>query len=316
MLSRIAESLFWIGRYVERADDTARILDIHLQRLSEDPFAQEELACRALLAIMNNPVPFTADDDESAVTVDRELVMRTLARDRNNASSIVGALVAARENARRAREIVSTELWEALNVTRNEVGHQAAILLPHHFFAWVRMRAAVVAGIMTSAISRDATWHFMILGRAIERADMTARLVTTQARLGEAGPGWITLLRSCGAHEAYLRAHRGRTDDESAAGFLLRDRLFPRSIVAALTAADNALQALEPGATVRGEGDEARRALGIVRTELEYGSLDDLLDNLPDVMMRVQRACAQAADAVRERYFPAMSRISWTKEAM
>ena len=310
MLSRIAESLFWIGRYVERADDTARLLDVHVQLLSEDPWAEEELACRSLLAIMDHPAP------PSTEVVDRELVVRLLARDRANPSSIAGSLVMARENARRAREILSTELWETLNTTRNEVSAQSLALLPHEFFTWVRGRAAVVAGITDSATSRDLTWHFMVLGRSIERADMTARLVTTQARLGPAGPGWTTLLRSCGAHEAFLRAYRGRADDDRAAGFLLRDRLFPRSIVAALTQADAALRDLEPPEAGRGAGDEARRELGIVRTELEYGHLDDLLANLPDVMERVQLACSRANDAVRRRYFPSVAATAWVKEAL
>ncbi|QAY71497.1 alpha-E domain-containing protein [Xylanimonas protaetiae] len=310
MLSRIAESLFWIGRYVERADDTARILDVHVQRLSEDPFAEEQIACRSLLAIMDHPAPPAEE------LVDRDLVVRLLARDRVNPSSIAGALVAARENARRAREIVSTELWECLNTTRNEVSTMAPSLIPHDFFAWVRQRAAVVAGIMDSATSRDATWHFMILGRSIERADMTARLVTTQARLGAAGPGWTTLLRSCGAHEAFLRAYRGRADDDRAAGFLLRDPLFPRSIVAALTQADAALRDLEPAEAGRGAGDEARRELGIVRTELEYARLEDLLERLPEVLERVQLACARASDAVKDRYFPAAATTAWVGEAL
>ena len=211
MLSRIAEALFWIGRYVERADDTARILDIHTQLLLEDPWADQDLTCRALLTIMDYPLP--ADD----VAVDSQLVLRLLARDRNNPSSLVGALIAARENARRARESISSELWECLNTTRNEASARANSMLPHDFFAWVRERAAVVAGIINSSTSHDATWHFIMLGRSIERADMTARLITSQARLGEAGPGWITLLRSCGAYEAFLRATRGNTEAEDAA---------------------------------------------------------------------------------------------------
>src|SRR5690606_17660723 len=99
MLSRIAESLFWIGRYVERADDTARILDAHLQLLLEDPWVEEDLACRSLLAVMGATAP--AED----VVVTRQDVLDTLAWDRTSPGSIAGSLTAARENARRAREI-------------------------------------------------------------------------------------------------------------------------------------------------------------------------------------------------------------------
>ncbi|MBD5787917.1 alpha-E domain-containing protein [Cellulosimicrobium terreum] len=310
MLSRIAESLFWIGRYVERADDTARILDVHLQALSEDPWAEEDLACRSLLAVMDHPAP------TDGTPVDGAHVLRLLGHDQLNPSSIAGSLVAARENARRAREIVSTELWECLNTTRNQVFGTIRNAPAHEYFGWVRERAAIVAGLMDSATSRDETWQFMILGRSIERADMTARLVTTQARLGAAGPGWTTLLRSCGAHESYLRANRGLASDERAAGFLLLDRLFPRSIVHALETAEACLRDLGPLEGRHGVADEARRELGIVRTGLEYGRLVDLLGELPESMEQVQLACSRASDAVRARYFPSGAVTTWVGEAL
>ncbi|HEU4465083.1 MAG TPA: alpha-E domain-containing protein, partial [Agromyces sp.] len=106
MLSRIAESLFWIGRYIERSDGTARILDVHLQLLLEDPWIDEDTACRALLSVMGSE----ADDD---IALGRNDVIALLAVDPRNPASIAHSITAARENARRAREIVSTELWEA-----------------------------------------------------------------------------------------------------------------------------------------------------------------------------------------------------------
>ncbi|WP_029288985.1 alpha-E domain-containing protein [Cellulomonas sp. HZM] len=309
MLSRIAESLFWIGRYVERADDTARLLDVHVQILLEDPWAEEDLACRSLLSVMDRPAP------PSSVQVGREQVLDTLAYDRLSPSSIAGALVSARENARRAREIVSTELWECLNATWNQLPSQMRPQRPHDYFTWVRERAAIVAGIMDSATSRDDTWTFMVLGRSIERADMTARLLTTRALAGSAGPGWTTLLRSCGAHEAFLRTYRGGASDERAAGFLLLDRLFPRSIVFALNQAEECLALLEPVAD-RASIDEARRHIGFVRTSLEYRPLSDTLEELPREMERVQRACSAASDAIRGKYFPSVSTTTWVGEAL
>ncbi|BDZ43192.1 hypothetical protein GCM10025865_24910 [Paraoerskovia sediminicola] len=311
MLSRIAESLFWIGRYVERADDTARILDVHIQMLSEDPWAEEELACRSLLTVMDRPMP------DDGTPVDRWFVMRDLAYDSAVPSSIAGALIAARENARRAREIISTELWECLNTTRNQAGGSIRLAGPHDYFAWARERAAIVAGLMDSATSRDSTWAFMMLGRSIERADMTARLITTQTRLGASGPGWSTLLRSCGAYESYLRAYRGLASDERAASFLLLDRLFPRSIVHALETADSVLRDLEPAVARRGIADEARREIGIVRNRLEYRPLEDVLADLPEEMEQVQLACSRASDAVKAKYFPsATAATMWVGEAL
>jgi uncharacterized alpha-E superfamily protein len=186
---------------------------------------------------------------------------------------------------------------------------------PHDYFTWVRERAAVVGGIIDATISRDETWAFMVLGRSIERADMTARLLTTRALAGSAGPSWTTLLRSCGAHEAFLRTYRGTASDERAAGFLLLDRLFPRSIVFALNQAEECLAALEP-VTDRATVDEARRHIGFVRTNLEYRPLVDVLDALPKEMERVQRACSAASDAIRGRYFPSGAATTWVGEAL
>ncbi|RHA44269.1 alpha-E domain-containing protein [Cellulomonas rhizosphaerae] len=309
MLSRIAESLFWIGRYVERADDTARLLDVHLQILLEDPWAEEDLACRSLLSVMDRPAP------PEKVMVGREFVLDMLAYDRFAPSSIAGSLVSARENARRAREIISTELWECLNTTWNQLPSHMRPARPHDYFTWVRERAAIVAGIMDSATSRDDTFSFMMLGRSIERADMTARLLATRALAGSAGPGWTTLLRSCGAHEAFLRTYRGTASDERAAGFLLLDRLFPRSIVFALNQAEASLAALEP-VVDRATVDDARRHIGHVRTSLEYRPLGEVLDNLPKEMEKVQRACSAASDAIRGRYFPSGAATNWVGEAL
>ena len=105
MLSRIAESLFWIGRYIERSDGTARILDVHLQLLLEDPWIDEDTACRSLMGVMGTFPPADAGE------VTRSDVLTSLAVDRANPSSIAYAVQSARENARRAREIISTDLW-------------------------------------------------------------------------------------------------------------------------------------------------------------------------------------------------------------
>lgn len=301
MLSRIAESLFWIGRYIERADDTARLLDVHVQILLEDPWAEEDLVCRTLLSVMDRPVP---DDGE---LVGRRQVLETLAFDRTTPSAIAGALVAARENARRAREVISTELWEAVNSTWTDLPRLDPGR-PHDFFGWVSGRSALVSGIVDQSISRDDTWHFLVLGRSLERADMTARLLATRALAGSTGPDWATLLRSCGAHEAYLRRYRGLGSDHSAAEFLLTDRLFPRSVVHALGQAQACLDALDPAV---GPVDDARRTLGHARTTLEYGLLPDLLEHLPAQMLAVQRACSAASDAVRDRYFPSGVLTQW-----
>ena len=301
MLSRIAESLFWIGRYIERADDTARILDIYLQQILEDA-SVEQAACRSMFDVMGRPLP------EDGAEVGVAEVLQKLAYDRTAPSSITGSLAAARVNARSARDSVSSELWEALNLTYLDLSEQqrrAERVGPHRFFQWVRERTSLARGVADSTMSRDEGWTFLDLGRSIERVDMTARLITTRAVSGAAGPTWTTLLRACGANEAYLRTYRGRVSDRTAAEFLLLDRLFPRSMFFALSRAERCITQLDRGGEGRvGTEDVAARALGRARTGLEYRGVEEMLSDLPGYLESIQSSCAEATSALAYRYFP------------
>jgi len=323
VLSRIAESLFWIGRYLERADGTARILDVHLQLLLEDPWLDEDSSCRVLMGVMGAPV-----DPEVTRPVTRNEMLGRLAYD-DAPGSIVGSLRAARENARRAREIVSTQMWESLNTTHNALAPgRRPSRRPDVFFDWVRERVAVVGGIADASMSRDQPWHFLVLGRSIERVDMTARMLASEDLRGASGPAWALVLRSCGAHEAFLRAYGAAATEDRAAEFLLLDRMFPRSVVHALLTADGCLAALDqdgaggfhvagaPPVAARRQGpsDDARRLLGRERTDLEYRPLSDLLADPAAEMDRLQRAVSAASEAVARRYFPRGPATSWVRE--
>jgi uncharacterized alpha-E superfamily protein len=306
MLSRIAESLFWIGRYVDRADNTARLLDLHFNVLLEDPWVDEPTANASLLQVMHCEV-------EGEVT--REVVLEYLAYDPEHPSSIAGTLTSARENARRAREVISTEVWESLNTTRQQLPSRTRTRRPHTFFEWVRERAAVVWGLSGATTSRDDTWLFMDLGRSLERADMIARLLMTRSLAGTIGATWTTLLRSCAAHEAYLRRVRSLVSEERAAEFLLIDPAFPRSIAYNLQRAERIVRELDPDAQRQSPAAEARFALGRARSDLEYRQVREVLDDLPTQMQAVQIACARASDLISERFFqPAVTR--WTQEAV
>ncbi len=307
MLSRIAESLFWIGRYIERADGTARILDVHLQLLLEDPWIEEDVACRSLLSVMGSEVP----EDRP---LNRQSILEILAVDRSEPASIAYSLGAARENARRAREVVSTELWEVLNTTRARMPRKVAGDKVHEFFGWVRERSALAVGIIESATSRDEAWQFFTLGRSIERADMTARLLATRSLTEASGPSWTTILRSCGAYEAYLRTYRGVPSARNAAEFLLLDRLFPRSILFSVSRAENCMRELEPRSERVGVSDRAQRLLGQIRSELEYRPIAEILEDLPKHMESVQAATSAASEAIRQRYFPTNAAPSWVGE--
>jgi uncharacterized alpha-E superfamily protein len=308
MLSRIAESLFWIGRYVERSDGTARILDVHLQLLLEDPWIDEDIACRSLLSVMGSAPVKTVE------RVSREDVLSRLATDRMNPASIVYSLNAARENARRAREIVSTELWECLNTTNARMPRRLQTDKVHEFFQWVRERAALAVGVVDSSTSRDEAWQFFTLGRSIERADMTARLLATRSLTEASGPSWTTILRSCGAYEAYLRTYRGMPSARNAAEFLLLDRLFPRSIIYSIQRAEECMSAIDPREDRVGHSNQVLRALGRIRNDLEYRPISEILAELPTHMLRVETVTREASEAIRQRFFPTQAEPSWIGE--
>lgn len=305
MLSRIAASLFWIGRYLERGDGTARILDVHLQLLLEDPWIEEDPACRALLEVMGVAPP------ESGV-VARSDVLRMLGVDRDEASSIATSLAAARENARRAREIVPTELWECVNTTAGRTPRRLSSDQAHRFFSWVHERTALAFGIVETTSSRDEGWHFFTLGRSLERADMTARLLTTRS-VDANGPSWTTILRSCGAYEAFLRTYRGVPSTGNAAEFLIQNRLFPRSIIHSFSVVDECLRELAaPGAGARTTHEaDARRLVGRIRSELEYRPIAEILEDLPSSMEDIQTATRVTSDAIRDEFFPDLPALTW-----
>ncbi len=302
MLSRIAQSLFWIGRYLERADDTARILDVQMQVLIEDPGMDERTSCEQLLSVMGV--------EEYTGIPNRWLILDLLAHNSDSPVSIAAAIGAARESARRARETLSTDIWAAINTTWRGLS-TAQAMRPPEMFTWVRNRTAMISGIADSTMSRDEGWQFYMLGRSIERVDMTARLLSTAALASGPQVAWPTTLRACGAYESFIRAYRGIEADRQAAEFLLLDRWFPRSIVSSLAQAEKALTKLESSGQRSGFSDEAQRLLGRARTELEYRPLADIVFDLPVEMERLQRSCAAASDAVSARYFAESEIHTW-----
>jgi len=307
MLSRIAESLFWIGRYLERADGTARLLDVHLQLLLEDPWVEEDIACRALLSVMGSSAP----DDRELSRVD---LLEILGVERDNTTSIAFSLDQARENARRAREVISSEMWEVLNTNRAKMPRRVSADKVHGFFSWVRDRTALAVGTMESSAIRDETWSFFTVGRSIERADMTARLLSTRALIEEGGPSWTTILRSCGAYEAYLRRYRGMPSAENAAEFLVLDRLFPRSILFQVIRAETCVQEIEPQLDRSVITNTVLRELGQIRGELEFQPVEQILHDLPAYIERIQLRMSEVSEALRQRYFPVLSAPRWIRE--
>lgn len=312
MLSRIAESLYWVGRYVERAEDTARLLDVQLHHLLEEPEVEEDAACRAILSVMGRRSPAAGGP------VDASVVARLLAFAPTDPCSVVGSLNAARENARGAREVLSSEMWECLNTTYNNLPGRVANSTSgdglHGFFQYVKERATIVAGLADSTMTRDDGWRFLVLGRSLERVDMSTRLLSARFGHDTGSPAWITALKSCSAHEAFLRTYRRAVEPGLAVEFLLLDRLFPRSVHFSLSAAEGCLADLEPSTGRVGLDNEARRILGRARYDLEFSNSAELMTDLPGRLRALQAACAEAAAAVAGRFFRQTSAVSWQLE--
>ncbi|GAA0629432.1 alpha-E domain-containing protein [Kutzneria viridogrisea] len=309
MLARNAESLYWIGRYVERADDTARILDVSVHQLLEDATVDPDAASRQLLSVLGIEPPKGAVLDVWSLT---ELV----AYSASNAGSIVASVTSARENTRGAREVVSTEMWECLNAMWNAVPERQRYsrrVGPHAFFSFVEERAAMFAGLADSTMSRDDGWRFLVLGRSVERVDMIVRLLLSRAGDKASSPGWVTVLRSAGAHDTYLRTYRGALDASRVVQFLLLDRLFPRSVFHALVQAESCLEHLDHHSSVRvGATAEATRLLGKARSELEFLRTSELLDDLPTRLKSLQDTVRDVGEAVSHQYFHSAPWVAWT----
>ena len=307
LLSRIAETLFWTGRYVERADDTARLVDVYVHRVLGASDRAAVTDCSQLFGILGVEPP-EADPDVGAA-------LFRLAYDVKSASAIAGAVLAARAGARGIREVISSEMWECLNVTGHGLAGQrraADRLGPHVFLRFIRERAALFFGLAEETMSHDDAWRFLVLGRSLERADMTARLLLARMP-APTELGWPLLLHACGAYESFIRTHGWTAEPSRVAEFLLLDRLFPRSVMHSLVTAEDCLLALNPGLVRMGMDDPARRPIGVLRTRLEYADPQQLPGQLPELLGALQRACVTACEAITRRYFQYEAPVTWER---
>jgi uncharacterized alpha-E superfamily protein len=309
LLSRIAETIFWTGRYVERADDTARLVDVYIHRMLGETGADSDAACRALFGILGVPV-------EPEAELDVDMVLFRLVFETQSPSAIAGSMLGARAGARGIREVISSEMWECLNVTGHGLAGQkraAERLGPHVYLRYIRERSALFFGLADSTMSHDDAWRFLILGRSLERADMTARLLLARMSAPD-DLGWPVLLRACGAHESFIRTHGWAAEPSRVAEFLLLDRLFPRSVVHALSIAEECLALLNPGPVRAGLDDPARRPVGRLRNRLEYADPKQLPGQLPELLSTLQETCVQASDAIARRYFQYQTPVAWERD--
>ena len=249
LLSRVAESIFWVGRYVERAEGTARILDVSVYQALEQGDFEGAHAARRLLAVMGLP-------DSGTETLWQ--ATQRLATDPDSRSSIAGALAAARENTRAVRHVVPVEFWEHINATWATLPAQWTASQrsgPAAFLSYVKTQCASMMGLADTMMSRDQTWLFFTLGRCLERTDVVARQLATVAFDEVYESGLVILLRSCRG-SSDLRLSQGVVEPGHVLDFLLRDRLFPRSAFASLTLAEDCLDQISAGR--QGAWDDAQ----------------------------------------------------------
>ncbi len=307
MLARLAENLFWTGRYMERAEDTALLLDVTYHGLLESSPAEAGVAWWGLLEVLHLDHAFL--ERHSDDTVSEENVTAFLVLNPEVPGSITSSVRLVRENARSVRELISTELWQAVNTfyldlrARDLRGDLERA--PHDLYGMIKLRCQSIYGVAAETMPRDDGWRFMILGRALERAEMTCRLLNVRYAQLVANPetsfhDWVGVLKCASAFEAYRKSYRATMDPAHVVEFLLLGQDFPRSVLYCLRLAEHNLSRLGP----LGEVTNPQRLLGRIRAELEFRVIDDLLrEGLRDFLDRVQDQVWAVAEAVAEQFF-------------
>jgi uncharacterized alpha-E superfamily protein len=283
MLSRVADSLYWMSRYIERAENVARFIDVNLQ-LSLDLPRGASAQWAPLVSTTGDDAPFA----ERYGAATRERVIEFLTFDRDNPNSIVSCLRAARENARSIREIISSEMWMQVNKFYLMVTAAAgsdAMAEPYQFFNEIKLASHLFEGLSNATMSHGEGWHFCRLGRLLERADKTSRILDVKyflllpsvADVGTPADDiqWAAVLRSASAFEMYRKRHRLMVPHRIV-DFLLLDREFPRAVHYCLNKADESLRAIS-GAPAGTFGNPAERHLGQLRAEVAYAEVREIV---------------------------------------
>jgi uncharacterized alpha-E superfamily protein len=283
-----------MARYTERAENTARMLDVAVQTsmLPQSP-ADAELGWRAMLGISELQPAFDARRE----TLDAKNVLAFMVSDPGNSSSIVSCLTAARENARAVRGVLTTEVWETLNATWLELHERVARDSdPSEFFEWVKHRSHLSRGVTLGTMLTDEAMYFIRLGTFLERADNTARLLDVKyhdARDTGAGDAltqrefyyWAALLRSVAAFEIYRKVYRDSITPARVAELLMLRADMPRSLLACMAQVVANLKAVRNDVSA-----DTERLAGKIHAELEFARIDDLLEaGLDDTLSKFMK---------------------------
>jgi uncharacterized alpha-E superfamily protein len=287
MLSRTADHLFWMSRYMERAENTARMLDVNYQTaLLPQSDAVAELGWRGLLAISE----LTGDYTKRYGAIDPAKLMEFMVADEENPSSIVSCLRAARENARAVRGTLTTEVWETTNQTWLEFNKLLASgelrRDPANVFEWVKFRSHLSRGVVVGTMLQDEAFHFVRIGSFLERADNTARMLDVKFHdvdsdfYGHADERdneyefyhWSAILRSVSGFEVYRKVYRNVIQPEKVAELLILRADMPRSLAHCMNRMSSNLRSVANA----NSGDTLRRA-GRLEADLRFGRIDEIL---------------------------------------
>lgn len=317
MLSRVADSLYWMSRYLERAEHATRLLDVNLNlMLDESPISAERRWQRVLQAL-GNPKNIEWTGEPYALT-------QALTFDTGNKASIISCIIAARENSRHVREQISTEQWHRLNslylqVTGPEMHHQrqsealvAGINQPSEFLQSVMEAVHQFQGVTDSTMNHGEGWQFIQVGRYIERAAATALLLQAYhedlweqpERIvdGNEYLDWMGLLRSATAFEAYCKVYTADLTPDRIFEFLLLDEEFPHSVRFSIDSLQCALEKIQ-GDSGRTRADSLRRLGGRLQSSLSYSSVDEILNqDVPAYLLNIQAQCRAIHETIYELY--------------
>ena len=303
MLSRVAESLYWTGRCIERAEDTSRLLQVNFHGLLDADLPDRGSTWRDLvLTIGLDDVYREHFDDYSAQAVTEFMLWHPA-----NPDAVTACVARARENARGVREQISSEMWELLNRLHLLVSRTrpAAVLAsPHAFFVRIREASHAFQGVMKATLPRGEAYEFLELGAHLERADTTTRLLAVKVPgLQPEEPAAVTnaslssLLRSCGAFESFRKQVSDELRAARVVAFLLLERSLPRAVTFCLE------QSLSSIRAISGEAVRPERAIGRLYAELSFTDMPELDATTVLLLQRVMQSLADATDEIAAAYF-------------
>lgn len=285
MLSRVAESLYWMARYIERAEDITRLVSVNFNALLDAPEGAGRHGWAAVLRAADASALYESHYAEPTA----KGVIEFLLWHPENPSAVTACITRARENARSVREQISSEMWEQINrlyFRIRSASHQAALTNPGELFRTIRDGAQAFQGVALATMTHGEAYQFIHLGLNIERADKTARILNGEsadmARQGHDGPRGalqlISVLRACGALEPFRRTPGMSLSSEAVVEYLLLNGEFPRSVLFCLRRSAIAIERIAgPGAEAR--AGSPRRSLGRLIADLEYLDLPEVLNS-------------------------------------